>query len=237
MVSVVAYDRDKSERERIRESCWEQVSRYPREDMKFLEIGNGKAFREQLVSGDSWSLLYYEFVKGQDVSELRETRKGHEETMIMLLTDLSTSPMEYLKPGVAPDSILLRPYTREQMRKTNEEFIRSFMDKASDQDEEKFLIENKGERVLLPYNRICYFEAREKKTFVRVGMTEYAVYKTLGVLETALPAQFKRCHRSYIVNSGLVNKVNLTDSYLILEDGIEIPVSKTYKQEFRRLLK
>ena len=37
MVSVVAYDRDKSERERIRESCWEQVSRYPREDMKFLE--------------------------------------------------------------------------------------------------------------------------------------------------------------------------------------------------------
>ena len=237
MVSVVAYDRDKSERERIRESCWEQVSRYPREDMEFLEIGNGKVFREKMTGGDRWSLLYYEFSKGQDVSELRETRKGHEETMIMLLTDLSTSPMEYLKPGVAPDSILLRPYTAEQMRRTNEEFVRSYMDKVSDQDEEKFLIENKGERILLPYNRICYFEAREKKTFVRVGMTEYAVYKTLGVLETALPPQFRRCHRSYIVNSGLVNKVNLTDSYLILEGGIEIPVSKTYKQEFRRLLK
>ena len=204
--------------------------------MEFFEAGAPEAFRKKLEEGVRISLLYYEFMKGQDISELRDTRQGHEETMIMLLTDLSVLPTEYLRPGIIPDSILLRPFTREQLRQTNEEFVRFYMERNSEPDEEKFLIETKGEQILLPYSRICYFEAREKKTFVRVGMTEYASNKTLGVLEQELPSRFRRCHRSYIVNGSKVSKMNLTDNYLELEDGIEVPVSKTYKQEFRKLL-
>ena len=106
----------------------------------------------------------------------------------------------------------------------------------SEDNGKSFLIETKGERILLPYSHIHYFEAREKKTFVRAGMTEYSLFKTLGMLEEELPAQFRRCHRSYIVNTSKLRRVNLSENYLDLGDGIEVPVSKTYKQEFRKLL-
>ena len=232
MISVVAFDRKKTERDKIRESCWEQVSRYPEEDMNFFSVKDSKEFRERTEGGAAVSLLYYEFMKGQDVTELRNTRRDHEETMIMLMADAAVSPMEYLKPGVAPDSILIKPYTKEQLRMTNEEFVRSYMEKNSDDAGRSFLIENKGERILLLYSRIHYFEARAKKTYVRVGMTEYSLSKTLGTLEGELPSLFRRCHRSYIVNTGKLRRVDLSENCLDLGDGIEVPVSKTYKKEF-----
>lgn len=236
MVSVVAFDRKKAERERIRESCWEQISKYPDEDMNFVGVGDSAGLREKAGDGKDMSLLYYEFARGQDVAGIREIRRGHGETMIMLMTEALVSPTEYLKPGVAPDSILIKPYTNEELRRTNEEFIRSYMEKNSEDNGKSFLIETKGERILLPYSHIHYFEAREKKTFVRAGMTEYSLFKTLGILEEELPAQFRRCHRSYIVNTSKLRRVNLSENYLDLGDGIEVPVSKTYKQEFRKLL-
>lgn len=236
MVSVVAFDRKKAERDRLRESCWEQISRYPDEDMNFFEIVDSRRFKEKLSDRLDLSLLYYEFIGGQEIAELRDTRKGHAETMLMLITDFQVNPMEYLKPGVFPDSILVRPYSDEQLRVTNEEFVRAYMEKNSEENGKNFLIENKGERVLLPYSHIHYFEAREKKTFVRAGMTEYSLSKTLAVLEEELPDLFRRCHRGYIVNTSKLRRVDLTENYLDLGDGIEVPVSKTYKQEFRKLL-
>lgn len=53
--------------------------------------------------------------------------------------------------------------------------------------------------------------------------------KQLGEVAEDLTQNFKRCHRSYIVNADMVTKIE-NDSIFI--NDIEIPVSRRYKKDF-----
>lgn len=173
MISVFAYDRNKADRENIRKTCSEQVFRVPDEDMTFTEAWTSEGFVRKITDTKKLDLLYYEYIKGTGVEALRDVRKRYNDAMVMLMTDAQVSPLEYLKPGVAPDSLLIKPYTYEQLRMSNEEFVQTwFMRNRDVDDEEKFLIDTKGEKVLIPYSRIFYFEARNKKMYVRAGDVE-----------------------------------------------------------------
>lgn len=55
--------------------------------------------------------------------------------------------------------------------------------------------------------------------------------KTLKQLEALLGNNFLRTHQSYIVNTQYIVKYNKSDSTLLLEQGIEIPISKSKKEE------
>lgn len=237
MISVFAYDRNKADRENIRKACNEQVFRIPDEDMTFAEAWTPEGFARKVTDTKKLDLLYYEYVKGTGVEALRNARKQHGDAMVMLMADAIVSPLEYLKPGVAPDSLLLKPYTYEQLSRINEEFVQTwFVRNRNEDDEEKFLIDTKGEKLLIPYSRIFYFEARNKKMYVRVGDVEYAFYDTIDALEKKLPSQFKRCHRSYIVNFSKIRKISLTDNYLEMDGGITVSVSRRYKALFKELI-
>ncbi len=70
------------------------------------------------------------------------------------------------------------------------------------------VIENKGERQIIPYTNIMYLESRSKKIYVIVGNKEYSYYDTLDNLENKLGSEFIRCHRSYIVSRYYIKKFN-----------------------------
>ncbi|MCH2234662.1 MAG: DNA-binding response regulator [Crocinitomicaceae bacterium] len=54
---------------------------------------------------------------------------------------------------------------------------------------------------------------------------------TLDQFLEKLPPIFQRCHRSYLVNTELIKRVNSNE--ILLQDGIKVPLSKSYKEKFR----
>ncbi len=164
MIHVVAYDRRAAERDAIRSSLWKKIERLPEEDMEFREA-NSSELLTALEERNDPDLLYYEFLKGQTVTELRSLRKRCENALLMLIADAVVSPLEYLKPGIAPDSLLLRPYTKEMLSEINGEFVQTHLDRAEEDDGEKFMVETKSGKVFISYSKIFYFEARDKKLF------------------------------------------------------------------------
>ena len=99
MIAVLVCDRNERELALIARNCREQIAR-----------GSGEQFQLESVAGDAGlasaaeneklvDLLYYEFQKGQTVSALRSFRRRSGDTMVMLITDQSVSPLEYLRPG------------------------------------------------------------------------------------------------------------------------------------------
>ena len=58
---------------------------------------------------------------------------------------------------------------------------------------------------------------------------EYGFYLTMDRLAEELPEQFLRCHRSFIVNSRKIRKIMLSQNLIGLEDGFDIPLSRSYK--------
>ena len=235
MINVVAYDRRAAERDAIRSSLWKKIERLPDQDMEFREAENAAELQSVLEEQADPDLLYYEFLKGQTISELRTLRKRCVDSLLMLITDTTVSPLEYLKPGIAPDSLLLRPYTREMLSEINGEFVQTYLDRTEEDDGEKFMVETKSGKIFISFSKIFYFEARDKRLFVRTADEEYPFYGTIDALGPALPSGFRRCHRSYIINVGKISRVAYADNEIEMGDGMFVPVSRRYKKEFREI--
>ena len=234
MITVLACDRDQKETERIREDCSSSTAMHSDESMRFDTVSAGEEFSGALKDGRLIDLCYFEFVKGQTVDALREFRRQYGDSMLMLITESTVSPLEYLKPGVAPDSLLLRPYTEDSFRVLNREFMDSFFEKFQAKDaEQSFVVDTREEKIFIPYSRIYYFEARDKKLFVRTKTEEYAFYDTIEALLARLPEQFRRCHRSYIVNTEKISRILNSENYIELTKEIGVPLSRSCKAAFK----
>lgn len=234
MIAILVCDKDEEERDMIGRDCRERVARCSGERLRVVVAGGdcellSAADEEQLTH-----LLYYSYEKGQGLEGLRQFRKEYGGAMMMLIADPTVSPLEYLRPGVAPDSLLLRPLSQENLETVNGEFLESFFQRFQAGDEkDRFVVETREEKVFLPYSQIYYFEARDKKLFVRTRNEEYPFYDTIGALEKRLPETFRRCHRSYIVNTGKIQRVFSAENYIDLGNQIGVPVSKSYKASFK----
>lgn len=87
---------------------------------------------------------------------------------------------------------------------------------------------------LVDTNEILAFEAERAYTSIKLknGETKL-VSKRLKLFEDLLKDRpnFKRVHRSYLVNMNEVNRYAKAESLLILNGGVEVPVSKEHKEE------
>lgn len=87
---------------------------------------------------------------------------------------------------------------------------------------------------LVDANEILVFEAERAYTSIKLknGETKL-VSKRLKLFEDLLNDRpnFKRVHRSYLVNMNEVNRYAKAENLLILNGGVEVPVSKEHKEE------
>ena len=99
-----------------------------------------------------------------------------------------------------------------------------------------FAIEGKEGITRISYERIVCFESVAKRISVRLAREQYSYYDTLDHLQESLPPQFVRCHRSYIVNLNRATKLVLSDNTIHMDDGSQIPVSRSYKARVKELM-
>lgn len=82
---------------------------------------------------------------------------------------------------------------------------------------------------------IRYFESRKRLVFLHAAEQTYQFYQKLDDLEKQLSEEgFLRCHRSFLVQERYVR--SWRENALWLEDGTELPVSRTYGREVNRRL-
>ena len=87
---------------------------------------------------------------------------------------------------------------------------------------------------LVSTTEILVLEAERAYTNIKLKNGENKlVSKRLKLFEDLLSNRenFKRVHRSYLVNMNEVNRYTKAESLLILKGGVEVPVSKEHKEE------
>ena len=153
---------------------------------------------------------------------------------MILIADGRTSPASYMKPTIMAGSLLLRPFHENEIRNAFREAFGSFF-RVEEEHEKKgqFIFDNREGKWRIDYEHIYYFEAREKKVFLNTGTRELGFYDTMENIQRALPSWFIRCHRSFLINGKMIEKLLLGQNLVVLKDGWEIPVSRTYKKEIK----
>jgi two-component system LytT family response regulator len=86
------------------------------------------------------------------------------------------------------------------------------------------------------FDEVLYIEAMSMYSVLVTLKHKHIVYATLKTFEERLPfAHFVRVHRSYMVNTQLIEAVE--DNQLQLPGGHEVPVAKAYQDGFFRRLR
>ncbi len=238
MLNLLLVDTIKEEGDRIEKTAHDAAAKLTEENWNFNHFSKLPECENYLKSKPELQFCCFDTDADPKLDVTVGIRKEYEQMMLMLIADSMVSPCKYLKPGIRPDLLLLRPFKDPELKDSMEEFISSGMERLRENSREKtFLIENKEGQTHLDFHNIYYFEAREKKVYVRTLQEEYGFYKGLEELQNELPEQFVRCHRSYIINTAKIKRIIAAENLIELTQDFMIPLSRSYKAALKNRMR
>ena len=232
MISTVIYTEKQEETRQIRDVVRDLAAHLTEEQWNFHLFENLREMDAYVALAPLIDLGCCRIETEQTIQWLEDFRQKYRDAALMLIADVKISPMKYLKPGIRASSLLQSPYSRQQLEQVLEEFIGAWAEEQH-KEEETLLISDREGRTAIPYSQIYYIEARNKKIYIRTLHEEYGYYDTLDKLSEMLPEYFMRTHRSYIVNRKKITRVKLSGNVVELRDGIEVPLSRSFKSDFK----
>lgn len=234
MPSLLTYSREKSELNKIRSVMRNDIAWRFDDEWECLGASELNEFIRIITKLQSEIVCYDVTYKGA-IKLLSETRADFDNSQLVIISDNTVSPMEYMKPVIHPASLLIRPLSEQMIRNGILEVLES-IERSNSNDDEGLVIKTRSGKEVIRYRDISYFEARERKIFVRCGRREIHFYDTLDDLAKKLPGKFVRCHKSFIISTAKIECVNLSKNTVVLAGGMDIPISRTYKSVIKELM-
>lgn len=233
MISMMVYDSRGEEREMMQHTIRQAAARLTEEKLELACFERLEQMNVFLKGSPLLDMACYDVSAKGSIDFLERLRRQYKETLLLLIAEPSMSPMEYIRPTILASSLLLRPITEDRLMDNLSELWEQYQEKDSGEEEESLVIETREGKTFVPFSKIYYFEAREKKIYLRLKKQELTFYDTLEHLAERLPASFVRCHRSFIVSRSRIRRVMLSKNLIVLEQGMEIPLSRSYKPAFK----
>ncbi|MBR1763039.1 MAG: LytTR family transcriptional regulator [Eubacterium sp.] len=89
-----------------------------------------------------------------------------------------------------------------------------------------FYYETRREIFVIPYSNILYFQSDLKYINIHIKNKETErIYTKLSLIESSLNTCFLRIHKSYILNSKYVSRIDKSNKTVILKNGEVLPIS------------
>lgn len=235
MISMLLYSHERRELTTFDRLGREVVSRLSDDDWRFLGYSERRQVEQFLSEHPLIDISCVDVAADDGVEMAEELRGANAEMYMILLTDLTVSPVAYIRPTIMAGSLLMRPVTADGVRRVFTEAVTAYLRKCGTDASQMLMIENRDGRQPVPYGSVVFFESRDKKIYVNTGKKEYAFYDTLDNLEQRLPDGFLRCHRSFIVAKSHISRIMISKSTIVLDDGGMLPLSRSYKSVFKEL--
>jgi DNA-binding LytR/AlgR family response regulator len=102
------------------------------------------------------------------------------------------------------------------------------------QPQQHFFVKSGKKIVQINWSAIHYIEALKEYMSIVTGSEKILVYKRMSEFESIKPGNFIRIHKTFMIN---LDKIEKIEDNLVYINYREIPISKTYKEEFISILK
>lgn len=238
MNGMLILSRRKAESRLLQESFSALVFRDLSEDWVFHRPDSLSEL-DQIAEGLPPAISCVDVTGREGISPAEDVRRRFDQTLLVVIADPELSPITYIRPSVMPAGVLLRPVERTQVLQVFPALLQMIKEAAARTalQDQVFSLTSHGVSHRIRMRDILYFEARNKKLYLVTKNCEIDFYDTLEHVIEQLPADFIRCHKSFVVNRHKVDRVLLAQNLILLEGGgIELPVSRTMKQAVKEAL-
>lgn len=148
---------------------------------------------------------------------------------------------------------LLKPFSKDRFEKAIQKYLQQQKPALAQKTEavlevagqspvqqNRVVVKDGSKIKIIPVSQIQYLEAADDYVKIFTGEGSFLKKKTMGYFDESLQAfQFVRVHRSYIVNTQLITRIDAyeKDSHLLLlSTGPKIPVSKSGYAKLKEVL-
>lgn len=238
MIVMMISDRDDAERALLQRAAKDKAAMYTDDKWYYIECHNASDFEQCVESKARFDLACVDVTMPDAMAYLPRLREVCPLIYLILIADTSVSPLVYMKPSIHAESLLLKPLGKRNTAGVMDEAVSAYAARMQSPDESQvFVTKGRNGKKLFPYEKINYFEAREKRVYLCTGTSEYGFADTIDHLEQELKDMFLRVHRSFLVNRKKIAEVYLSHNSIVLRDGSEVPLSRSYKAGVKAFLK
>ena len=134
---------------------------------------------------------------------------------------------------------LLKPFSKDRFDKAMQKLQQPRSNKVEEvvatalqsyQPNNRIVVKDNGKIKIIPLSTVYYLEAADDYVKICTADGSFLKKKTMLHFENTMPArEFIRIHRSYLVNTSFITRIDLheKDSHLLLlTHGVKLPVSK-----------
>lgn len=147
---------------------------------------------------------------------------------------------------------LLKPYSQQRLRQAVDRALARIREPGGPVDSDpasiapkeildRVVVRNGNKIQIIPIGEILYLEAQDDYVMLHLKDERHLKERTMRYFEEHLPPdQFVRTHRSWIVQVGIIDQIELYDreNYILKgRDGRQIPVSRSGYQRLKEVLK
>lgn len=145
---------------------------------------------------------------------------------------------------------LLKPFSKERFEKAIQKFLQHQNPQQTQQvidaaaqapsQQNRVVVKDGNKIKIIPVNKIEYLEAADDYVKIVTAEGNFLKKRTMSFFEQSLSAyHFVRVHRSYIVNTQLITRIDAYEKeshLLLLSTGAKLPVSKTGYTKLKEVL-
>lgn len=126
---------------------------------------------------------------------------------------------------------LLKPISKEKFDQSIVKFKALFKEKIQSHKDYLF-VKSEGRQMKIVFDEILYIEGLKDYLKIITKNSKLLVLETMKSFEERLPPNFRRVHRSYLINTNHLNAIDGNSVYI--EEKL-IPIGETYRKEFKNM--
>ncbi len=172
MISILLLDNQIEEAKILQEDLRDLTAKNSDERLEFTVLPDAAGLPAVLKKQDLLHVAVVDVTCTEGTEAARAIRSRYPEAQLLVIADAAVSPLSYLTPAIRPGSLLLRPFGKEQRKRILEDFFFLAVKPLMKEDDAVFWARTKEGTQKIPYHAVLYFEAREKKVFVRTRRME-----------------------------------------------------------------
>lgn len=183
------------------------------------------------------SAAIYMLIFNDDTEKVSMTvRNINKGSYIIVLIDSMEKITKAVTPGIAPSGVIIKPWRIDDVNTVLDEVYNDFLRLNSSDSLGNFVFRVKAKDYSIPYERILFFESRNKKIIIRTELQEIEFYGTLDSILEETPDCFIKIHKSFVINFIRLATADFGKMTVEFDEGTIVYMSRTYKAELKKRL-